>query len=85
MKSKAQIKDELHRLIDSIEDEGTLNLLNESLIPYAIEKKANDSGDEDELSEEETAALDQALLEADTGKVISLDEFLKEVDAWRTK
>lgn len=85
MKSKVQIKEELHRLIDSIEDEGTLNLLNESLIPYAIEKKANNSGEGEELSEEETEALNQALLEADTGKVIGLEEFLKEVDSWRTK
>jgi hypothetical protein len=54
MKSKQQIKDELHKLIDSIEDEETLNVLNEDVVPYVIENKTMPSEDEeDELTQEQ--------------------------------
>jgi len=84
MKSKAEIKAALHKLIDSIEDEGTLNMLNEAVIPYIIENKTNISENE-ELSEEELSQLDQAIKEADAGEVVGWDEFLKEIGTWRTK
>jgi hypothetical protein len=85
MKSKAQLKEELHNLIDGIEDEDILNTLNDDVVPYLIYDKAKGVDNEEEMSEEEASELNQAIKEADAGEVISLDEFLKEIGTWRTK
>lgn len=84
MKSKQQIKDELHKLIDSIEDEETLNVLNEDVVPYIIENRTKEQ-DKEELTKEQEAELDEAIRQADAGEVISWDELLKDTKRWHTK
>ena len=85
MKSKQQIKEELHKLIDSIEDEGTLNVLNEDVVPYVIEKRSKEQDSEEELTKEQEDELDEAIRQADAGEVISWEELLKETKRWHTK
>lgn len=77
MKSKQEIKEELHRLIDIIEDEHTLNVLHEDVIPYIIENRTKEQ-DEEELTKEQEEELDEAIRQADAGEVISWEELLKE-------
>lgn len=84
MKSKQEIKEELHRLIDIIEDEHTLNVLHEDVIPYIIENRTKEQ-DEEELTKEQEEELDEAIRQADAGEVISWEELLKETKRWHTK
>ena len=85
MKSKQQVKEELHKLIDSIEDEETLNVLNEDVVPYVIEKRNKEQDGEEELTKEQEEELDEAIRQADAGEVISWEELLKETKRWHTK
>lgn len=83
MKSKKKLKEQLHRLIDSIEDKHTLNVLNEELVPYV--KNGTKKADEDnDLTEEQERLLNQAIEEADRGETVSFEEFKKRMDRWRT-
>jgi Ca2+-binding EF-hand superfamily protein len=82
MKSKKKLKEELHKLIDSIDDEHTLNVLNEELVPYV--KNGTKKVDEDDLTEEQERLLNQAIEEADRGETVSFEEFKKRMDRWRT-
>ncbi|GEO11913.1 hypothetical protein [Segetibacter aerophilus] len=52
------LKKELHKIIDSIEDEQTLNLLKEDLAAYALESST------DGLTSKQLEELDMALKEA---------------------
>jgi predicted transcriptional regulator len=81
MKSKDELKKELHELIDSIEDEETLNMLHEDVAPYV----AGIATLEDELTPEQQMELDEAIREADAGEVITLEEFYSRMAKWRTK
>ncbi len=65
MKSKQALKEELHRLIDSIEDENTLVILTQEVFPYVTENKAVPETKEDEfLTEEEQENLEKAIRQA---------------------
>ena len=85
MKSKQELKDELHRIIDSIENEETLRVLHQEIFPsvinYSIEKKYA----EDVLTEEEEKELDQAMRKADTDKNENQDDFLDATKRWLAK
>jgi hypothetical protein len=85
MKSKQQIKEELHKLIDSMEDEHALNILNEDVVPYIIENRTKEQDKDDEFTTEQEEELDEAIRQADKGEVISWDELLKESKRWHTK
>ena len=84
MKSKEELKKELHELIDSIEDEETLNVLHDDIVPYAMGTDLQDT-DVEELTPEQEAELNAAIKEADEGKVISLEEFYSRLEKWHTK
>ncbi len=81
MKSKEELKKELHLLIDSIEDEETLNMLHEDVVPYV----AGLSAAEDELTPEQQMELDEAIRQVDAGEVVSWDEYMEATKRWRTK
>ena len=86
MKSKEEIKAELHRKIDSIEDEHLLHVLNEDIIMYAIDNLKMDQGEDDDcLTPEQEGRLHEAIKQAEVGKVITLDEFYSRMKEWRTK
>jgi Ca2+-binding EF-hand superfamily protein len=86
-KNKEELKKKLHELIDSIDDEHTLSVLNEDIVPYVIEnrtKEADEEADEaeDNLTEEQLQQLDEAIKEADEGKTISYEEFKRRMSRW---
>ncbi len=83
MKSKQELKDELHQLIDNIEDEETLNVLNDDVLPYVIDNRTNKG--EEELTGEQEKQLDEAIRQADIGETVSWQDFLKATERWRTK
>src|SRR5687768_8006394 len=85
--NKEELKKKLHELIDSIDDEHTLNVLNEDVVPYVIENRTKEADEaEDDLTEEELKELDEAIEEVDRGETISFesfDEFKKNMEEWR--
>jgi predicted transcriptional regulator len=78
MKSKKQLKEELHQLIDSIDDEQVLQTLNEDIVPYVASKDA------ESLTAEQQQELEEAIAAADKGETVSFDEFKASMDKWRT-
>ena len=76
------LKRKLHRLIDEIEDEETLNMLMEEAVAYTAGKSANII---DELTPPQLEELDEAIKEADRGEGVTLEEFRKEMKAWIKK
>jgi hypothetical protein len=77
MKSKEEIKAELHKKIGSIEDAHTLNVLKDDIVPYAIENRTKDKDEEvEELTEEQEKELDEAIRLVENGETISWGEFL---------
>jgi hypothetical protein len=86
MKSKEEIKAELHKKIDSIEDEHTLQVLNDDIVPYVLENRTKEKDDDvEELTEAQEQELAEAIKEADNGETVSWDDFLKSTQQWRTK
>ena len=84
MKSKKKIKAELHKKIDSIDDEHTLNMLNEDIVPYAIENRSKEKEEEDDLTDEQWEKLKEAIQQVKDGKTITLEEFYSKKQ-WHTK
>jgi len=75
------IKKELHKLIDEIDDIESLNVLREEAMAYT-------SGTDimDELSPEQLKELDEAIAEADRDEgLMTMEEFRKEIDSWIKK
>ena len=85
MKSKEEIKAELRKKIDSIDDEYTLNVLNEDIVPYVIENRTKEKDDEDDLTDEQWEELEEAIQQVKDGKTISWEEYLNSTQQWRTK
>ena len=85
MKSKQEIKEELHKLIDNIDDEHTLNVLNEDVVPYVIENRTKEEDEEEHLTEEQQKDLEEAIRQADAGETVNWEDFLKATERWRTK
>jgi PHD/YefM family antitoxin component YafN of YafNO toxin-antitoxin module len=88
-KNQEELKKKLHELIDSIEDEHTLSVLHEDIVPYVIEnrsKEADAEADEaeDNLTEEQLKQLEKAIKQADEGKTMSYEEFKKRMSQWLT-
>ncbi len=78
MKSKKQLKEELHQLIDSIDDEQVLQTLNEDIVPYVTQKN------DESLTAQKQQELEEAIAAADKGETVSFDEFKAGMDKWRT-
>jgi hypothetical protein len=82
-KNKEELKKKLHELIDSIDDEHTLSVLNEDIVPYVIENRTKEADEaEDDLTEEQVQQLEKAIKEADEGKTMSYEEFKKRMSRW---
>ena len=86
MKSKKQLKKELHQLIDSIEDEHVLNVLNDDVVPYIIQNriKEADAG-EDDLTVEQIIILEDRFREMESGEYATMNDFKKAMNRWLTK
>jgi tRNA A-37 threonylcarbamoyl transferase component Bud32 len=84
MKSKEELKKELHALIDSIDDEETLNVLHDDVVPYVIDADLADTDTEEELTAAQMERLDEALQQVKDGKVMSFEEFKSRMAQWHT-
>lgn len=83
MKTKEQLKKELHEYIDSITDEETLMMVHEDVAAYL--KKDAEIEEDEELTEEQEKQLEEAIRQADAGEFVSDEEYLKATARWRTK
>ena len=83
MKTKDQLKKELHDYIDSITDEETLMMVHEDVTSYL--KKDTEIEENDDLTEEQEKQLEEAIRQADAGETMSFDEFKKKMEGWHTK
>lgn len=84
--NQEELKKKLHELIDSIDDEHTLGVLNEDVVPYVIENRTKESDDiENDLTDEQLKDLDEAIAEANRGETISYEGFKTNMDEWLTK
>ena len=86
MKTKEEIKKDLQLLIESIQDEHTLNILNDDIVPYIIESRIGEQDkEEDILTEKQLKKLDNAIQQGDEGKVINVEEFKMQMATWHIK
>jgi len=79
---KKKIKKEIHKLLDEINDEDTLNILKEEIAGYATTAKKDIL---DDLTPEQLKELDKAIEEVDKGEVIPWEDLKKEMAKWRSK
>lgn len=83
--SKKEIEDirsDLHKKIDQIEDEATLHMLQEAAEVYAASPKKDIT---DELTESQLQRLKESLQQVEEGKTLSHEEVLKKVKEWRSR
>lgn len=77
-----KIKKEIHKLIDEINDEDTLNILKEEITAYSTTSPKDIL---DELTPSQLKDLEDSIAKADRGDMLTLDEFKKSMNEWRTK
>ena len=77
---KEELKQQLHALVDSIDDAAKLQMLMEDAEAYLA-----DTEEEDDMTKEETAELDKAIAEAERGETISWEELKSKMEEWRKK
>lgn len=74
---KQQLKNEFHKLIDSIEDEAMLQMLYEDAVEYTV------TDVDDEFTEDQMAEIKEGLRQIEKGNFITHDEMLEKIKAWR--
>ena len=79
-----KLKKELHTLIDNTEDEELLNMVKEDIVAYQTESK-KEYDDLSDLSPEDRQELEELATEDPMKDTISYEEFLKNIDEWRSK
>ena len=84
MKTIEEVKEELHKKINNLDNEYTLHILNEEVLPYVIESRTKEF-DEEELTTEQEEQLNEAIREADAGDIVDYGEFKKRMARWLTK
>lgn len=77
-----KLKKELTKLIDETNDEELLSFVKEDMAFY---KTAKDSDVTDNLSAKQIKELEELSAEPDEKDTMTLDEFNKATDKWRTK
>ena len=73
--STAELKSNLYKLIDSINDSKTL----QSIYTLIKNKGVSETDFWDELSDEQKAEIEEAIAEADRGELISHEEVMAEI------
>ena len=77
-----KLKKELTKLIDETNDEELLSMVKEDMAFY---KTAKDADVTDNLSAKQIKELKELATEPDEKDTMTLDEFNKATDKWRTK
>lgn len=78
---KEELKQQLHALVDSIDDEAKLQLLMEDAEAYLADTEEG----EDDLTDEEWAQIEQAEQEIERGEYITWEEMKEKLQAWRER
>ncbi|HMK27947.1 MAG TPA: hypothetical protein VK483_18090 [Chitinophagaceae bacterium] len=77
-----KLKEELTKLIDETNDEELLSMVKEDMAFYKTTKDADVT---DKLSAKQIKELEELAAEPDEKDTMTLDEFNKATDKWRTK
>jgi PHD/YefM family antitoxin component YafN of YafNO toxin-antitoxin module len=88
MQETKNIKEELHHLIDSINDEYTLNMVKEDIVSYMVSSEIDEDNDIDPVSlltPEQLKDLDESIEEVERGETISFEEFQENVKKWLSR
>jgi len=81
---KEELKKELHKLIDNMEDEELLSMVKEDIVAY--QTKANKNFDDlSDLSPEDRAELEELATEDPDKDTITFEELKKEMNEWVSK
>ncbi|HVX28585.1 MAG TPA: hypothetical protein VHB70_19705 [Parafilimonas sp.] len=75
-----ELKPEIYKLIDAIEDENILQMVKEDIAWYADKKDILD-----ELNEKQLNELSQAIKEADNNETTTWNAFKTEINEWKKK
>ncbi|HSN09686.1 MAG TPA: hypothetical protein VLS85_11650 [Hanamia sp.] len=75
-----EVKSKIHKMIDAIEDENTLQMLMEDFAYYASDKDVAE-----ELTKDQLRELDEAISEADNNEMIDWNDFKKEMNEWKKR
>ncbi len=78
---KEELKQQLHALVDSIDDEAKLQMLMEDAEAYL----ADTEEEEDDLTEEEWKQIQQAEDEIERGEYITWEEMKEKLQAWKER
>ncbi|MGC4100330.1 hypothetical protein [Ferruginibacter sp.] len=81
---KEELKKELHKLIDNMEDEALLNMVKEDIVAYQTKTKA-DFDDLSDLSPEDRAELEELAAEDFDKDTITEKEFSQHIQKWRKR
>lgn len=85
MKTTDNLKQQLHSLIDSIEDEQVLKVLADDIVPFVINSHTENENDaDDDLSAEEMAELEAAYKKMEAGEYATIANFREAMSKWRS-
>lgn len=77
------LKDKLHKLVDEINDDATLENFYEAMNYFSLQKSKTDILDE--LDEEQLQRLMESVAQNKQGKTIKHEEMKKEIEQWFLK
>jgi gas vesicle protein len=77
---ESTLKNKIHQLVDTIEDENVLNIVMEDIVFYSTKKDIVD-----DLSDRQLNELNEAIKEANNNETVSWDSFKNEMKEWRKK
>lgn len=75
-----EVKSKIYKMIDSIDDEKTLQMVMEDVAYYASGKDVAE-----ELTNEQLKELDEAISAAENNETIDWTDFKKEVNEWKKR
>jgi hypothetical protein len=72
-----EVKSEIHKMIDSIDDENILQMVMEDVAYYASNREVTD-----ELTKQQLKELDESISETDKNEIMDWSDFKKEMNEW---
>ncbi|MDI9364715.1 MAG: hypothetical protein QM541_07180 [Flavobacterium sp.] len=82
------IKQQLHQMIDAIDDAQVLNVLREEAATYILQKDVAEYDDDrdpiDYLTPEQLQDLEESIEEVERGELITHEELLRNMNTWLT-
>jgi hypothetical protein len=83
MKTTESLKQQLHSLIDTIEDEEVLKVLTDDIVPFVINSHIEPSIDDNSnMNPEEMAELEAAFKKMEAGEYATMASFREAMSKW---